>query len=77
VFLAYPASDGSRALIDREQCRAAGIAAADLASKEIAERLGLSPRTVSTHLHHNISRAQVHLRPAAVTRPPLPGMPAA
>jgi hypothetical protein len=35
----------SRALIDREQCRAAGIAAADLASKEIAERLGLSPRT--------------------------------
>ncbi len=42
------------------------LAAAGLADKQIAARLGVKPRTVRTHLERLYERHEVHSRTAAV-----------
>ncbi|MEU9081367.1 helix-turn-helix transcriptional regulator [Streptomyces sp. NPDC048357] len=47
-----------------QQRKIAGLAAAGLSNKQTAERLFLSPRTVSTHLHHVFPKLGVSSRAA-------------
>lgn len=43
-----------------------GLLAKGLRSAEIADQLGIAPRTVSTHIHHLYEKLQVHSAAGAV-----------
>ncbi|MFE3202362.1 helix-turn-helix transcriptional regulator [Embleya sp. NPDC059237] len=69
---AHPGSGPAPALTPQER-EIAELAAAGLTNKQIAERLYLSPRTVSTHLYHVFPKLGIISRAAlrdALERPP-------
>jgi DNA-binding NarL/FixJ family response regulator len=56
---------GSPKLTERE-CQILQVAAEGLAAQDIAKRIGISVRTVTTHLSHIYSKLGVHSRVAAI-----------